>query len=184
MITKMRWTPTGQVRRQPARDTDVAEAGRGARSSSDRVEGMVDRRPPPGKQRDFRNTTGKDTKARHHCSERGNYIDQPDSHYIVIRFHRLRPFVYDSWIILTAPRWFAIMHKQITLVRRSPLRESASSLLQYQATLEKANRCFRLARAVNDSDVTRSLEEMGEDYLRAAEYLRADLQDGVAMAST
>ena len=42
---------------------------------------------------------------------------------------------------------------------------------EYRSVVEKAKRCFRLARAVNDPVVVRLLEEMGEDYLREAERL-------------
>lgn len=42
---------------------------------------------------------------------------------------------------------------------------------EYRFIVEKAKRCFRLARAVNDLATVRLLEEMGEDYLQEAERL-------------
>lgn len=42
---------------------------------------------------------------------------------------------------------------------------------EYRFVVEKAKRCFRLARAVNDPATVRLLEEMGEDYFQEAERL-------------
>ena len=42
---------------------------------------------------------------------------------------------------------------------------------EYRFVVERAKRCFRLARTVNDPAVVLMLEEMGQDYLCEAERL-------------
>ncbi len=42
---------------------------------------------------------------------------------------------------------------------------------EYRAIIEKAKRCFRLARSINEPDMVGMLEQMGDDYLREAERL-------------
>ncbi len=42
---------------------------------------------------------------------------------------------------------------------------------EYRVVIEKAKRCFRLVRSINEPDMAGMLEQMGDDYLREAERL-------------